>query len=274
MGTSRSARRGSDLVNSIAAEGRKLSHFGVKGMRWGVRKAEKTSTSRMIVSDGKAPKVGSFQPVQLEPGGKIEGRIVTKVTEISIPERYKSQAPPSAKAYEIEHRAMTEEELKKPLSSFKHSMPEDTYLAHFGVKGMKWGVRRSREERAAAAEDAVRARQTQAKINKGGVASVESKDLQDLINRMRLEQDYARLKGSETSKLDSGHNKVKKLVDLAKTAQEVHKVATSPFGRALEKELAKKSPSLARRVAQREAQELAKAAAKAAAKEAAKAAKK
>lgn len=148
-------------------------------------------------------------------------------------------------------------------------------LAHFGVKGQKWGVRRSREERAAASADAARAAElSRTAAKKGGLKELGNDEIRELVERMRLEQDYARLKGTEQTKIDAGHEKVKKLVNIAKTAQEIHKLTTSPAGRALEKELAKKSPKLAKRVASREAAELAQKVAKELAKEAAKEAKK
>lgn len=65
----------------------------------------------------------------------------------------------------------------------------------FGVKGMKWGVRRSRSQLAKASADAdpdaVKAVETQAKIKAAGSLNVvSSKDLQQLVDRMKLEDKY------------------------------------------------------------------------------------
>lgn len=70
----------------------------------------------------------------------------------------------------------------------------EDFLAHYGVKGMKWGRKKGTPSADAAKSTAVR---TTAK--KAGVKSVSNKDLQEAINRMRLEQDFKRLSVNEKS---------------------------------------------------------------------------
>lgn len=68
------------------------------------------------------------------------------------------------------------------------------FLEHFGIKGMKWGVRRSRAQiDASPSSDHTSSRETQAKIKKGGVKAASNKELQELVTRMNLEQQYARI---------------------------------------------------------------------------------
>lgn len=67
-------------------------------------------------------------------------------------------------------------------------------VLQYGVKGQKWGVRRSREERAAAkTPDAKAADAAKDKAKKLGTSSLSNKELQALTTRMNLEQQYSRL---------------------------------------------------------------------------------
>ena len=63
-------------------------------------------------------------------------------------------------------------------------------LAHFGVKGMRWGVRRSRSQLEGGSDDHKNAVSARAKAKKGGTKSLSNKELQDLITRMNLEKQY------------------------------------------------------------------------------------
>lgn len=86
--------------------------------------------------------------------------------------------------------------------------PVDDFLAHYGVKGMKWGVRRSREQLAAAREKTAEAKKTRTENKqkkkakqarkKEVVASRSEIDVYDLtteqlrsaVNRMRMERQF------------------------------------------------------------------------------------
>jgi hypothetical protein len=69
-------------------------------------------------------------------------------------------------------------------------------LAHFGVKGMKWGKKTAA---APASADATRKDAVKTQVKTGKIRSVSNKDLQDAINRMQLEQNYKRLAVNEKS---------------------------------------------------------------------------
>lgn len=76
-------------------------------------------------------------------------------------------------------------------------------LTHHGVKGMRWGVRRSKEQlgrsrgrRSSKSEDYTEAR----KIKKKKVSQMSNAELKKINERTRLEQEYSRLNPSAVSK--------------------------------------------------------------------------
>lgn len=70
-------------------------------------------------------------------------------------------------------------------------MSLDEVLAHHGIKGMKWGVRRSKSELGAnASSDAKVTKATGDKIKEHGVASVSNDELKKYLERLDLQQRY------------------------------------------------------------------------------------
>lgn len=93
--------------------------------------------------------------------------------------------------------------------------PEDYELFHYGVKGMKWGVRKdgggvrgaisrrkARKEQEARNEKRNRSadRRELDKIKKKNVSALTNADLQKANKRMQLETEYARLMESTRTK--------------------------------------------------------------------------
>lgn len=74
----------------------------------------------------------------------------------------------------------------------------DDILTHHGVKGMHWGVKRKMTVPVEGhkSDDASKAHDVSQKIKTGGTHSVSNAELQHLVNRMNLEQQYSRLSGS------------------------------------------------------------------------------
>jgi hypothetical protein len=72
----------------------------------------------------------------------------------------------------------------------------DEFLAHFGVKGMKWGTRRASTKEAPSTE-AARSTALRARAKKSKVKALTNAELQEAINRMNLEQQFKRLSTNE-----------------------------------------------------------------------------
>jgi len=68
-------------------------------------------------------------------------------------------------------------------------------LAHFGIKGMKWGVHR--KAKIPASHDAQVALDIRAKAKQGKARALTNAELQTAINRMNLEQQFKRLSVNE-----------------------------------------------------------------------------
>lgn len=103
----------------------------------------------------------------------------------------------------------------------------DDILLHYGVKGMKWGVHRKRSssegidpvpvrvrgdivrnkvkvktsggELHPPSEDAVRAAVSKQKAKKSGTNALSNQELQQLVQRMNLEQQYSKLSSQNAS---------------------------------------------------------------------------
>lgn len=71
-------------------------------------------------------------------------------------------------------------------------MEVENFLAHYGVKGMKWGVRKDRPY-VPGSDDAERAKSLKTRATTEGTRALSNHELQDLVTRMNLEQQYSRL---------------------------------------------------------------------------------
>lgn len=74
------------------------------------------------------------------------------------------------------------------------ALSAEDVLAHYGVKGMKWGRRKKDNP---ASSDSSAASSTKTAVKKKGVHTVSNNELQAAIRRMQLEQDFKRLSVNE-----------------------------------------------------------------------------
>lgn len=89
-------------------------------------------------------------------------------------------------------------------------------LFHYGVKGMRWGFRKSdsggsakptgKRQKAPQSEDSARAAGTVKKQRESGITSLSNDELRGAIERLNLEQNYTRLTStpSNSTKVDRG----------------------------------------------------------------------
>jgi len=105
-------------------------------------------------------------------------------------------------------------------------------LEHYGIKGMRWGVRRDNPSGSStpSSDDAKKTAEYKARVKAGGTKSLSTRELQDLVNRMNLEQQYNRSRprtvGEQTRKFVT-----ETLLNIGK--QEAAKYASREIAKAL-----------------------------------------
>lgn len=120
----------------------------------------------------------------------------------------------------------------------------DEYLAHFGVKGMRWGVRRSKTQLASGGSDNGRSDDSMAakgaikKVKSSGLKSLSNKELSDLNTRLTLEANFSKL---TTPQKKSGKSFIQKALGAADTTNKIIKLMDSPAGKAMQASLVQKT---------------------------------
>lgn len=112
----------------------------------------------------------------------------------------------------------------------------DDFLAHHGVKGMKWGFRkpgtgkpsrRKKGDDSDHSDDAKTAAGSRSQAKSKGVGTLSNHELRRLNERLNLEQNYRKLT-AEKSKITKGHDAVKVLLGVAGTAGSVYALTKTP----------------------------------------------
>lgn len=98
----------------------------------------------------------------------------------------------------------------------------DDFLEHHGIKGMKWGVRREKVRQARAAKKESRSREKNWTKEYQQRGKLSDQELQKRVQRLRLENDFARLaseaKMSERKRAQSLINSVANVSESAAKA--------------------------------------------------------
>lgn len=129
------------------------------------------------------------------------------------------------------------------------SMSDKTedFLSHYGVLGMHWGRRKDKvgkvkvaaksEGRTKPSEDAVKAKTFEKTAKTNGTASLTNAELQQLVTRKNLEQQYNRLSPNTVKK---GNDHVKEVLAIAGTATAGYALYKSPLGQIAEQAIKRK----------------------------------
>lgn len=147
-------------------------------------------------------------------------------------------------SYVLKHNKKPDFNLEEEYSEFLDVLVDaidSEELLHYGVKGMKWGVRRTDSQLARArgakpSEDHKKVASYQARAKAGGVKTLSNKEMQAVVNRLNLEQNYKRL---NPSTINRGLNTTKSVVGAVGTVSSVIALANSPAGQAAKKAIQK-----------------------------------
>ena len=113
-------------------------------------------------------------------------------------------------------------------------------LEHYGTKGMRWGVRKNASGVIRGTEDHITARVLTNRARSKGTSHLSNEQLQAVVQRINLEQQYARLTYKPT-KAEKARGYLKGALSAGKTVNEVIKFIDSPAGKILNQGIAKKT---------------------------------
>lgn len=104
----------------------------------------------------------------------------------------------------------------------------EDYLMHYGVKGMKWGVRKQSRSGSSHPMSADEAKKRE--LKKRPVHSLSNAELRQLNERLQLEKTLKEVSGSK--ELYRGEAKLKQLAASGQLLANIYNLATSPAARA------------------------------------------
>lgn len=145
----------------------------------------------------------------------------------------------SGPTFQLKHRDYDETEAAMSQTARGRAAVDDV-LAHYGVKGMKWGIRRSQSEINAApthspsSDSSTAAKAVDKAGNAGGLRVLSNQELQQAITRINLENQYHNLTtAAHQSEIDRGLQSTQKILKIGRTAEDVRKFLNTPTGKAV-----------------------------------------
>lgn len=136
----------------------------------------------------------------------------------------------------------------EPLSLSQADEAIENVLAHHGIKGQKWGVRRSRNASTGlvarrSSQDQMQVDKIVKKLSSGGTGTLSNKELQDFTRRLQLEGEFSKATALHQAKAQSFVTKfIKK-----QGARQFNRVADKATDIAVEKALELAGVSLAKK---------------------------
>jgi len=215
------------LKHSAAVE-EFLAHFGVKGMRWGVRRSKKDLENQAATHETIAKAhVLAAAHVQKEHADLRKNGLQS----VAFKRVFGKTAPSKSEWYFFRQHGVSRAEalqetdnnlrrlhnqyvrsanrhagkaatLRAHAAKMQHDELLGEVLVHFGVLGMKWGVRRRRSASSSPApmsSEAAKAARFQTRAQTHGTRSLTNAELQALVTRMNLENQYGRLNPQQVS---------------------------------------------------------------------------
>lgn len=121
--------------------------------------------------------------------------------------------------------------------------PSNAALAHYGVKGMRWGITKKSSGSGGSASSGKRLQtkvvqkesqdhKTAQKLKLKSLSSMSNKEIQELNRRLQLEKSYRELNPS-TSAFKKGKKVGDDILNAGKKSQQVYNLVTSPMGKAI-----------------------------------------
>ena len=110
----------------------------------------------------------------------------------------------------------------------------DEFLEHYGIPGMRWGVRRSRGSNGRVGRKTSSSSKDRSQVDKLArrpVKSLSNKQIQQINNRFQLEKTFNQMR-TERSVINRGHNYVKTGLAVAGTGVAIYKLVNSKAGQA------------------------------------------
>ena len=113
----------------------------------------------------------------------------------------------------------------------------EQFLMHYGVLGMKWGIRRKRRSSEVSRSSGKKVKETSVvEKNQNGQQTkrrMSNDELAERVKRLRLEAEYARLVKETTpgtvSKIDKVINNVSRISKMTRTAVDLYKTLNAAY---------------------------------------------